>query len=58
MKPIVFENILNCERVICDNLAAKKWVDGIEYLAVRKENNPRIFLMRRDKLRPVQPKTN
>jgi hypothetical protein len=57
MQPIVFENILNRERVVCENLAAKKWVDGVEYLAVRQEHNSRIFLIRRDILRPVRRNT-
>lgn len=56
MTPVTFENVLSRERVICPDLSARKWVDGIEYLAVRREHNPRIVLMRRDTLKPVKTK--
>ena len=50
---MTFENKLNRERVVCDNTKLSQWVDGVEYLAVRRESSPRIFLMRRDALKPV-----
>jgi hypothetical protein len=53
MKPKIFENTLNRERVICDNAQLSQWVDGVEYIAVHKENSSRVFLMRRDVLKPV-----
>lgn len=53
MKPVTFENKLNRERVVCENTKLSQWVDGVEYLAVRRENSPRVFLMRRDALKPV-----
>jgi hypothetical protein len=57
MKPVTFVNKLNrSDRVICDNTRLTQWIDGVEYLAVRRENSPRIFLMRRDSLEKFQPK--
>ena len=56
MKPVMFENMLNRERVVCDNTKLSQWVDGVEYLAVRRENSPRVFLMRRDMLQRVKVK--
>jgi hypothetical protein len=53
MKPKTFENSLNRERVVCDDIRLSRWVDGVEYLAVHRENSPRIFLMRKDALKPV-----
>ena len=56
MKPVMFENMLSRERVVCDNTKLSQWVDGVEYLAVRRENSPRVFLMRRDILQKVKVK--
>ena len=50
MKPVIFENKLNRERVVCDDTRLSQWVDGVEYLAVHRENSPRMFLMRKDSL--------
>lgn len=55
MKSVTFVNKLNrSDRVICDNVRLSQWVDGVEYLAVRREHSPRIFLMRRDVLEKVK----
>ena len=56
MKPVIFENKLNRDRVVCDDTRLSQWVDGVEYLAVHRENSPRIFLMRRDSLQKVKLK--
>ena len=56
MKPVTFENKLNRERVVCDDTKLSQWVDGVEYLAVHRENSPRIFLMRKDSLQKVKDK--
>lgn len=56
MKPVIFENMLNRERVVCDDTKLSQWVDGVEYLAVHRENSPRVFLMRRDMLQRVKVK--
>ena len=56
MKPVIFENMLNRERVVCDDVKLSQWVDGVEYLAVHRENSPRVFLMRRDMLQKVKVK--
>jgi hypothetical protein len=55
MKPVTFVNKINRnERVICEDIRLSQWVDGVEYLAVHRENSPRIFLMRRDVLEKVK----
>ena len=55
MKPVTFVNKLNrSDRVICDDTRLAQWVDGVEYLAVHRENSPRVFLMRRDSLEKVK----
>lgn len=55
MKPMTFVNKLNrSDRVICDDTRLSQWVDGVEYLAVHRENSPRVFLMRRDSLEKVK----
>ena len=56
MKPVMFENKLNRDRVVCDDTRLSQWVDGVEYLAVHRENSPRIFLMRKDSLQKVKIK--
>ena len=56
MKPVIFENKLNRERVICNDVRLSQWIDGIEYLAVYQENSPRIFLMRKESLQKVKLK--
>jgi hypothetical protein len=56
MKPVIFENKLNRERVVCDDTRLSQWVDGVEYLAVHRENSPRMFLMRKDSLQRVKLK--
>jgi hypothetical protein len=56
MKPIKFENILNREQVICDNVKDIKVIDGVQYLVLHKPNNPRTFMMRKDTLRVIKEK--
>lgn len=50
MKPILFKVIVNNDRVICDNVKDIRIIDGVEYLVVHKQDNPRSFMMRRDAL--------
>jgi len=56
MKPIVYENPRNHERVICDNVRDVRIIDGIEYLSVHRINENRQFLVRRDAIRRVDSK--
>jgi len=56
MKSVIFENKLTRERVICDRTQLSQWVDGVEYIAVRRPESPRLFLMRRDSLQRVKEK--
>jgi hypothetical protein len=56
MKPIRFENPRTRERVVCDDLRNVSVIEGEEYLAVRRENERRVFLIRRAAL--VRVKNN
>lgn len=53
MKPILFKNKLNGEKFVCDNVRAVDIIDDIEYLIVRRPDNPRMFKMRKDILEKV-----
>jgi len=54
MKPIMFENIRTRERVVCDNLRNVSVIDGEEYIAVRRENEQRVFLIKKTALVKVK----
>ena len=53
-KPVLLENKITLERVVCDNINLKRHFDGVTWLSVRKPNEERRFLMREDALRPVE----
>ena len=52
-KTKTFENKITLERYICDNIRMVRRLDGVEYLSVRKENEERKFLIRKDSLQEV-----
>ena len=57
MKPITFKNRLNGEVVVCEDVKnLVQVIDGIEYLAVHRAGNDRIFLMRKDALEVLKDK--
>jgi len=49
----LFENKITLERLICDNIRIVRTLDGHEFLSVRRLDEDRKFLMRRDSLREV-----
>jgi hypothetical protein len=53
MKQKTFENIVTKEQFICPNVRDIRVIDSVEYLPVQKANSPRVVLMRRDALRPI-----
>jgi hypothetical protein len=53
MKQKTFENIVTKEQFICPNARDIRVIDNVEYLPVQKANSPRVVLMRRDALRPI-----
>ena len=53
MKPITFENQFNHEKLICDNIRNVQMIDGIEYLTVRRQDQTRTFLIRKDSLKKI-----
>jgi hypothetical protein len=50
MKSIVFENPRTRERVVCDDVRNVSVIEGEEYLAVHREDNPRVFLIKKNAL--------
>jgi hypothetical protein len=52
-KPIVFENKITRERLICDNIRLVRVFDGAEFLSVHRVNESRNFLIRRDALEKI-----
>jgi hypothetical protein len=57
MKQVTFKNKFNGEKVICDDTRnGVKFIDGIEYYVVHRNENPRTFLMRKDSLEKVPNK--
>ena len=54
MKPIMFENPRTRERVVCDDLRNVAVIEGEEYLAVRKIDDRRVFLIKRTALVKVK----
>lgn len=53
MKQKTFENIVTKEQFICPNARDIRVIDNVEYLPVQKANSPRVVLMRRDALKPI-----
>lgn len=58
MKSIIFENPVNREQYICDNVKEVQTIDGIEYLEVYKKDSKRKFLFRKDVLKKVSTVKN
>jgi hypothetical protein len=56
-KPVVFENKITRERLICDNIKLVRVFDGAEFLSVHRVNESRNFLIRRDALEQVDPES-
>ena len=53
-KMAVFQNKITLERLICDNIYAKREFEGATWLSVRKENEQRRFLIREDALTRIE----
>jgi hypothetical protein len=52
-KTKLFENKITLERYICDNIRMVRVLEGHEFLSVRRLDDDRKFLIRRDSLREV-----
>lgn len=57
MKSMMFKNIFNNERFICEDVHTVEVIDGVEYLVVHRPNEQRIFKMRKDALERIKEKT-
>jgi hypothetical protein len=56
MKPVMFKNRMNSDKVVCNDVRLKEVIDGVEYLLVHRPGNDRQFLMRKDALEKIQDK--
>jgi hypothetical protein len=56
MRPTVYENPRNHERVVCPDVRDVRVIDGVEYLSVHRQGEMRTFLIRRDAVRRVDTK--
>lgn len=54
MKSQLFENPINGEQWVCDDVGQIKFIDGVGYISVHKPNQPRTVLMRRDSLKAIR----
>ena len=52
-KTKIFENKITRERYICDNIRMVRKLDGVDYISVRRVNEERRFLIRKDSLEEV-----
>lgn len=49
-----FENPVNQEKWVCEDINDIKVIDGVEFLQVHKPENNRVVLMRKDALKKVK----
>lgn len=54
IKPVLFENIRNRERWVCDDITRINNINNVEYIYVHRPDNDRIFLMKKDALKQVE----
>lgn len=54
IKPILFENIRNREKWVCDDITRINNINNVEYIYVHRPDNDRIFLMKKDALKQVE----
>ncbi len=53
MKSTMLKNRFNNEHFVCDDIRVTETIDGVEYLIVHRENEHRLFKMRRDALEKI-----
>ncbi len=56
MKTVTFRNKMTLEKFLCDNTRDRQYIDGVEYITVRRLDSPRTMLMRRDILEKLEEK--
>lgn len=54
MESIMFENKINHDKFLCDNIKDIRIIDGVEYLPVHTIATNRIVLIRKDTLQKVK----
>lgn len=55
-KPIRLVNNRSGEEWICDDFSTVRYVDGVEFIEVYKENTPRKFWMNKSTLNKIKKK--
>ena len=53
-QPILLENPITKEQWLCDDFRPAKIIEGIEYVLIRKHNQNRNVLMRKDTLKKIK----
>lgn len=53
-QPIMLENPITKEQWLCDDFRPAKIIEGVEYILVRRKNQQRLVLMRKDTLKKVK----
>lgn len=53
-KSVTYKNSFNGDHWVCDDPRKTKIIDGVAYIIVRKPNNARTVMMRKDSLQPVK----
>ena len=54
MKVVTFENIYNKEKFVSTGKKASKFIDGIEYIKLLKQDSKREVFVRKDILKKVK----
>ena len=49
-KVVIYQNKITMERLVCNNVKFRRYIDGAHWLSVRRENEDRYFLIREDAL--------
>jgi hypothetical protein len=53
MKIVEYKNKMTGERLYATSPHVKELIDGVEFITVTRQSNPRAFLMRKDALEKV-----
>jgi hypothetical protein len=54
MNSKTYVNVVTNEQFVCPDIRAVQTIDGVEYIPVQKPGTERIFLMRKEALKPVK----
>jgi hypothetical protein len=57
LTPILLENHFTKEHWLCDDFRPAKIIEGVEYILVRKVDQKRTVLMRKDSFKKIKKST-